>query len=103
MSKFCPLANAVTNCTENCKYCLEEEQKEKELEMNTKLTPMRDCVEHYISGQPVHSLQDYAAIKLGVLTEMHIKLTPKEIEHLCSLKSEIQMDNFVHKLIFERL
>ena len=25
MSKFCPLADAVTNCTDNCKSCLEEE------------------------------------------------------------------------------
>lgn len=25
MSKFCPMCNAVTNCTDNCKSCLEEE------------------------------------------------------------------------------
>lgn len=30
MSKFCPIADAVTNCTENCKYCLEEQAKEEE-------------------------------------------------------------------------
>ena len=31
MSKrICPLDNRVTNCTENCKQCLEEEEKEKE-------------------------------------------------------------------------
>lgn len=30
MSKYCPLANDITNCTENCKYCLEEEEKERE-------------------------------------------------------------------------
>lgn len=29
MSKFCPLANAVTNCTDNCTACLREELKEK--------------------------------------------------------------------------
>ena len=29
MSKFCPLANEFTNCTDNCKSCLEEEQKSK--------------------------------------------------------------------------
>ena len=28
MSKFCPIANAVTNCTDNCKQCLEAEAKE---------------------------------------------------------------------------
>ena len=26
MSKYCPLADAVTNCTDNCKSCLEEEK-----------------------------------------------------------------------------
>ncbi len=26
MSKFCPMCNEVTNCTENCKFCLEEEE-----------------------------------------------------------------------------
>lgn len=29
MSKFCPMCNAVTNCTDNCKSCLEEERLEK--------------------------------------------------------------------------
>ena len=29
MSKFCPMCNEVTNCTENCKYCFEEEKKEQ--------------------------------------------------------------------------
>ena len=31
MSKYCPMCDAYTNCTDNCKYCLEElenEQKE---------------------------------------------------------------------------
>ena len=31
MSKYCPMCNAVTNCTDNCKSCLEEEKKEREL------------------------------------------------------------------------
>ena len=30
MSKFCPICNQETNCTENCKCCLEEEKKERE-------------------------------------------------------------------------
>ena len=30
MSKYCPMCNEITNCTENCKYCLEEEAKERE-------------------------------------------------------------------------
>ena len=27
MSKFCPMCNAVTNCTDNCGVCLEEEER----------------------------------------------------------------------------
>ena len=27
MSKFCPMCNQVTNCTENCKSCLEEDER----------------------------------------------------------------------------
>lgn len=30
MSKYCPIAKQVTNCTDNCKRCLEEEEKERE-------------------------------------------------------------------------
>ena len=30
MSKYCPIADEITNCTENCKDCLQEEAKEKE-------------------------------------------------------------------------
>lgn len=38
MSKYCPLAEEITNCTDNCKQCLEEEEKE-ELKMdNYKIT-----------------------------------------------------------------
>ena len=29
MSKYCPMCDAVTNCTDNCKYCLEELENER--------------------------------------------------------------------------
>ena len=29
MSKYCPMCNQVTNCTDNCKECLEELENEK--------------------------------------------------------------------------
>ena len=32
MSKFCPLCNEVTNCTDNCKSCMEEESAYEMLE-----------------------------------------------------------------------
>ena len=30
MAQFCPMCGQVTNCTENCKYCLEEAENEEE-------------------------------------------------------------------------
>ena len=30
MSKYCPICEEYTNCTENCKQCLEEQAKEEE-------------------------------------------------------------------------
>ena len=29
MAQFCKIAGKVTNCTENCKVCLEEERREE--------------------------------------------------------------------------
>lgn len=34
MSKYCPICDEYTNCTDNCKQCLEEEEKEKEEQNN---------------------------------------------------------------------
>jgi hypothetical protein len=42
MSKFCPMCNEITNCTDNCKHCLEElenEKKEREAQ-NVKDAPL---------------------------------------------------------------
>lgn len=30
MAQFCPMCGQVTNCTENCKHCLEEAENEEE-------------------------------------------------------------------------
>lgn len=35
MSKYCPMCDQVTNCTDNCKYCLEEEEKERKNHENS--------------------------------------------------------------------
>ena len=37
MAKYCELAGKVTNCTENCKGCLEEEAKTREIEVGDKV------------------------------------------------------------------
>ncbi len=34
MSKYCPIAKQVTNCTENCTQCLKDEEKAKEEHKN---------------------------------------------------------------------
>lgn len=33
MAQYCELAGRVTNCTDNCKICLEEETKTREIEI----------------------------------------------------------------------
>ena len=37
MAKFCEIAGKVTNCTENCKTCLEEETKTREIKVGDKV------------------------------------------------------------------
>lgn len=37
MSKFCELAGKVTNCTDNCKRCLEEELDMREIKVGDKV------------------------------------------------------------------
>jgi hypothetical protein len=32
MAQFCKMCGQVTNCTENCKHCIEEDESEEELE-----------------------------------------------------------------------
>ena len=34
MSKYCPMCDAVTNCTDNCTQCLKEAEAEKEENTN---------------------------------------------------------------------
>ena len=35
--KFCQLAQTITNCTDNCESCLEEEAKTREIEVGNKV------------------------------------------------------------------
>ena len=37
MTKYCELAKTTTNCTENCKACLEEEAKTCEIKVGDKV------------------------------------------------------------------
>ena len=37
MAQYCEIAGQVTNCTDNCKICLEEETKTREIEIGGKV------------------------------------------------------------------
>ena len=37
MARYCKIAGRVTNCTDNCKICLEEEAKTREIEIGDKV------------------------------------------------------------------
>lgn len=37
MAQYCEIAKRVTNCTENCKVCLEEETKTNDIEVGDKV------------------------------------------------------------------
>lgn len=37
MTKYCELAKTTTNCTENCKICLKEEAKTREIKVGDKV------------------------------------------------------------------
>lgn len=45
MAQYCEIAGKVTNCTENCKGCLEEEAKTREIEVGDKV--------RYVTEDPV--------------------------------------------------
>lgn len=37
MAQYCKIAGKVTNCTENCKFCIEEETKTRDIEVGDKV------------------------------------------------------------------
>ena len=51
MAQFCKIAGKVTNCTENCKVCLEEEAKTREIEIGDRVRYIaEDSIEDKESG-----------------------------------------------------
>ena len=48
-------------------------------------------------------MQEYVIGKLRVLRDMHIKLTREEKEHMKQLQTQIQVDNYAHRLIMQKL
>lgn len=50
MSKFCQIANKITNCTDNCKSCLEEEMISVDIWHNPRATneEIASCKGDYI-------------------------------------------------------
>lgn len=51
MAQFCVLARKVTNCTENCRECLEEETKTRDIKVGDKVRYIaEDSIEDKESG-----------------------------------------------------
>ena len=51
MAKFCEIAKKVTNCTDNCKNCLEEEVKTRDIKVGDKVRYIiEDSIEDKESG-----------------------------------------------------
>ena len=51
MAKFCKLAGKITNCTDNCRVCLEEERKDREIKVGDRVRYIaEDSVEDKESG-----------------------------------------------------
>jgi hypothetical protein len=58
---------------------------------------------HYGKREAMVSLKAYKREKLRILNQMHIQLSLDEEQHLMSMQREIDVDNFVHRLIMTRL
>lgn len=43
MSKFCELAGKMTNCTDDCKRCLEEETNDREIKVGDRVRYITDA------------------------------------------------------------
>lgn len=51
MAQYCEIAKTVTNCTDNCKVCLEEETNDREIEIGDKVRYVaKDSIEDQESG-----------------------------------------------------
>lgn len=68
-------------------------------------TPSRDRASRYLGNTTAEEtpVKDSAAIHLGILKDMRIKLTQAEIEYLFSLPTEVAIENWCHKIIMQRL
>ena len=46
-------------------------------------------------------IKTYIDLKIKLLRQFHIELTPAEYLHMISLKREIDVDNYAHDLIMK--
>lgn len=66
MSKYCPMCDAVTNCTDNCNSCMREENTYK---LTLAIYPIADCGEDLCKGEPLEASyegNDLDAMKLAI-------------------------------------
>lgn len=47
MAKYCEIAGKITNCTENCRECLKEEARSREIEVGDKVRYITEDTEKY--------------------------------------------------------
>ena len=70
MSKYCPIAEEITNCTDNCKTCMEEEIKMHDTyKITLSIYPIADCGEDLRKGEPLevsYEGNDLDAMKLAI-------------------------------------
>lgn len=73
--------------------------------MQYKHKPSRDSASRYLGNTTAEDtpVADSAAIHLGILKDMKIKLSKEEIEHLFSLPTEVAIENWCHRIIMARL
>ena len=45
------------------------------------------------------NIKSYIKEKIKILNQLNIRMTNKQLEHIMSLKTEIQVDNYAHSLI----
>lgn len=65
MSKFCPMCNQTTNCTENCKDCLKEDTKKRYALTICARTDYEQVVYAHLSKD------DLAAIEKSIFGELN--------------------------------
>lgn len=72
MAQYCEIAGKVTNCTENCRECLDEETKTREIEVGDKVRYITEDPDE-IKETGYYPLREQSA-RLSELTRFFLSL-----------------------------